>query len=67
MHWNHRIVRTGKGRNKSFAIHEAYYEGTKVTGCTENPTPVVAESKKELRRVLVRMLAALDKPVIKGD
>lgn len=60
MTWNYRVVHTGD----EYGIHEVYYDPT---GWTVEPVPVVADSVEDLRDVLNRMLAALDKPVIEDE
>lgn len=70
--WNHRVVRYNK---RLLAIHEAFYYSSKppdhsVTWgrpnqLTLNGVMVVGSSKKELRETLLRMLRALDKPVLR--
>lgn len=70
----HTQVDKDSGRvSQWLAIHEVYYEGLEVNdlevtssdvGYTENPVTMTAESVKELRFMLKRMLGALEKPIL---
>lgn len=63
MVWNHRVVNMGAG----YQIAEVYYEDDKVTpmGWSADPVAPYGETLGDLRVELNRMLAALDKPVLK--
>lgn len=72
-HWNHRVVRRilieAGEPVEWFGIHEVFYdhaqgESNPKLGWTEEPISVEGESVEELRETLVRMILALDKPVI---
>lgn len=68
MTWNHRVVRYSQVEHDLpdwLEICEVYYEGDEVMGHTKG-VAVGGESIEELRTTLERMLACLDKEIIKG-
>lgn len=82
MNWNYRVMRHAAETMKNpekfewFSIHEVYYNDDSpkdqaVTsdkfGCTENPVTVEGSSVQELRETLLRMLDALDKPILEYE
>ena len=78
MGWNHRVMRhvpdPSRGEGQFwYAIHEVYYPEDATGGLpvdvarlsyTEDPIAPLADNPDELRWVLVKMLAALDKPIL---
>lgn len=67
MTWNHRVMRHVEGDEVFFQIHEVYYgieEGSNQLSWTENAIAPMGETIEDLRFELVRMLEALDKPVL---
>lgn len=65
-HWNYRVIKRTEtyadgSTENMYGIHECYYNPT---GWTEEPVPVIAESKEDLRDVLNKMLIALELEVI---
>jgi hypothetical protein len=67
MTWNHRVVRHSQAQYNLpdwLEICEVYYAGDEVMGHTKG-VAVGGESIEELRKTLERMLACLDKPIVK--
>ncbi len=70
--WNYRVVRTIHKEPDSteyveYTIHETYYnEDGSVAARTVDPMYPYGETVEELKKVLERMLLALDKPVIES-
>lgn len=74
-HWNHRVIRfeyvdAGQDDPKEFfTVAETHYDddGTPYGYGDPEHNPLHSESLADLRTTLVRMLAALDKPVLSDD
>lgn len=71
-HWNYRICKETymKGtpnEEVGFTIREVYYDGEKVTGCTEKGVSVYGETVEEIAEVLQKMSLALNKEVLDID
>ena len=78
MGWNHRVMRHGPDPSRPkggvwYAIHEVFYPDDATdqltvdvsqVSYTEDPIAPVADNPDELRWVLVKMLEALDNPVL---
>jgi hypothetical protein len=67
MTWNHRVVSHSQAKYNLpdwLEICEVYYKGDKVIGHTKG-VAVGGETIQELRTTLERMLACLDKEIIK--
>lgn len=67
--WNHRVVRREypeavEDERVSYQIHEAHYEDGRCVAITVEPIAAYGADLDELRWVLERMLAALDKPIL---
>jgi len=60
-HWNQRVIKHIDG---TYAIHEAYYDGDKVTSITENAMAPYGMNYAELFKDLEYMMTAMSKPVI---
>jgi hypothetical protein len=82
MNWNYRVMRHAAETMKNpekfewFSIHEVYYSDDssktlEVTsgrhGYTKNPIAVEGDSVEALRTTLLRMLEALDKPILEYE
>lgn len=72
--WNHRVVRrTAPPITKNgppyvyYEIHEVYYDEQGMMGMTQEPINPHGESLEDLKWVLEKMLASLEKPVIDYD
>jgi hypothetical protein len=68
MTWNYRVIcRTvPAGPGELFGIHEVYYDSAgRIEYWTEDPCEPFGESLAELHADMERMLAALDKPVLR--
>ena len=65
MSWNHRLMKMKDGEDDFYQIHEVYYdkEGN-VESYTKNGVTVGGNDIEEVKWVLLKMLAALDKPVL---
>lgn len=79
MSWNFRVMRhievdksTG-AVSEWLGIHEVYYKSLEVNdltvssdevGYTKRPSTMTAESVEELRFMLTKMLAAIEKPIL---
>lgn len=66
MTWNHRVMRhVAPSGEEFFAIHEVFYDddGTP-KGYTADAISVSGEDMDSLRWVLLRMIAATDKPIL---
>lgn len=61
MTWNYRVMRYKDG---SLGIHEVYSRDGKVTNWTTDPTSIVGEDIKALRRQLKMMTRALDEAIL---
>lgn len=69
-YWNHRVVRREYAYGEvDFTIHEAHYEAGKTRPhlITVNGVVPYGESIVELRATLLRMLRALDKPMLRYE
>jgi hypothetical protein len=65
--WNYRVLRhrsPDPSEPDFLQVHEVYSEDEKPTSCSTDGARVGGESIEELRSVLERMLAALNKPVL---
>jgi len=63
-HWNHRVVKSTKGEEKVFLIHEVYYsdDGT-INGWT-NPVYPQGETLEELQADFENQKRAFEKPLL---
>lgn len=73
--WNYRIVRrripiqeSGNTRDKTFGIHEAYYDKNgKVWAITEEQMCPVGDSRRDLEMCFEQMRQAFKRPVLKFE
>ena len=63
------MLLTEQDGEKSYGIHEVYYDADGIKGWTVNPTTVCGDTLDGLRLQLDRMLACLSKPILRpvGD
>lgn len=70
-YWNHRVVRRkyAPSNETLFEMHEAFYEGGRVTpnNITLTAVNVYGHTVAEMRQTLLRMLRALKKPVLRYE
>ena len=71
-HWNYRVVRRAcplpdGSIEHVFGIHEAYYDGDRVTSITVEPIEVVGNDMDDLRSEIGHIAKALDAPVLEYD
>jgi hypothetical protein len=65
MSWNYRVVMTVEDGEKTYAIHEVFYDEKGVPeGWSADPCKPFGESPQELRDDLMHMWRAFDKPVL---
>ncbi len=68
MSWNHRVMRFSNDSEEWFGVHEVYYhEDGRLRGYTTEAVNVMGETVEELRAILERMLASLNKPILTAD
>lgn len=68
MTWNHRVIAyINKDADTHFAIEEVYYNGDKTPRSYAKDSVVCGDNVEELKWVLERMQAALDKPILSAD
>lgn len=72
MYWNHRVIEKEYNEIgtdewvKYYEVHEVHYEDNgKVMGWTAEPVAPYGESVEELKSVLMRMIVAAERPILK--
>ncbi len=67
--WDYRVVRKKEATGEiTFNIHEVYYnKHGKPEFCSGGPMEPSAESVQELRTQVIRMLKAIDKPILRSE
>ena len=64
-HWNYRVVRSGRGENICYSIHEVYYNSRGgITMLSEAPIHAFGSVIEELREDLKTMNVAFEKPTL---
>ncbi len=61
--WNYRVVK----RNDVFAIHEVYYDGTKIVAISDDSIKPYGESFDELNNDAHLFTRAIESPVLNYD
>lgn len=67
-YWNYRLVLRRRGKDKTYAIHEAHYnDHGHVWSISMEPDAVSGETKGEARRAYEQQAEAFTKPILDYD